>query len=92
MQFQNLRKYTKTEYFTNHMGKSQLITSKISVFSVISEIIWLKQKEVTNITTSYTLSTDKAFLKYFPQIQKDNKSKDWITNYVKLSNLRYIAM
>lgn len=92
MQFQNLRKYIKTEYFTNHTGKSQLITSKISVFSVISEIIWLKQKEVTNITTSYILSTDKAFLIYFPQIQKDNKSKDWITNYVKLSNLHYIAI
>ena len=52
MQFQNLRKYTKTKYFTNHMGKGQLIMSKISVFSVISEIIWLKQKEVTSITTA----------------------------------------
>ena len=41
---------------------------------------------------SDTLSTDKVFLIYFPQIQKDNKSKDWITNYVKLSNLHYIAM
>ena len=64
MQFQNLRKYTKTKYFKNHIGKGQLITSKMSIFCYFCD--HLVKTKVTSITTSYTLSIDKAFFNIFP--------------------------